>query len=292
MVGCPNGHPVLDAGSRFCLRCGAPLVDPEAGRAATFACAVHPDRTAQAPCRRCGTFACAGCLSALPDGSSLCAACLGREQQSLPWDHRAEVGTLRAFWQTSMRILRRPSVVFATTPSSASVGDSLWFSTLATIVASFSTLVIYGLMIVGVVVALTLGGDRRDGAAAGVGISVAVFAGMLVLTVGVGVAYVLFNAALDHLVLRMVGDRVKGFGVTLRASALSLAPALIGLVPLCGYYVFFVWALVIRVFAYRAFHELPTRKAVIGAITVPGVLMILFTGFYALAVYWTSAMGR
>ncbi|MDQ3265727.1 MAG: YIP1 family protein [Myxococcota bacterium] len=283
---CPQGHANLNPTAQFCVQCGLPLVQADqapplapssAGPARPpLACARHPE-SAGVPCPRCGTFSCSQCLVRLPDGSELCGDCAARQSQLLPWDQRAELGTLRAFWQTSIRILSRPTVTFGTASPSGTIGSSLGFTVLATLTAWVTTFALYAMLfgVIGVAALMNRGADSKGmgGAEAGVVILIAVASTLLFL--GMSVAGVLFNAALDHLVLKLVGARPRSFSVTLRASALSLAPSLVGLIPVCGLYVWPIWTVVLRIFAYRAFHQTTLGKAVLGALLVPGVLVVL-----------------
>ncbi len=283
---CPQGHANLNPSAQFCVQCGLPLVQadqapPPAQYSATpaqppLACARHPE-TAGVPCPRCGTFSCARCLVRLPDGSELCVDCSARQSQLLPWDRRSELGTLRAFWQTSVQVLSRPTVTFGTASPSGTVGSSLGFTVLATLTAWITTFALYAMLFgaIGVAALMNRGADSEGmgGAEAGVVVLIAVAGTLLFL--GMSVVGVLFNAALDHLVLKLVGARPKSFSVTWRASALSLAPSLTGLIPVCGLYVWPIWTVVLRIFAYRAFHQTTLGKAVLGALLVPGILLAL-----------------
>jgi hypothetical protein len=68
--------------------------------------------------------------------------------------------------------------------------------------------------------------------------------------------------------------------MTMRAYSLALAPNLVGLVPICGLYVMPFWAIVARVFNYRAAHQVTTGKAVIGALVPTLALGCLCLGAY------------
>ena len=76
----------------------------------------------------------------------------------------------------------------------------------------------------------------------------------------------------------------------LLAGALSMAPYAVGLIPLCGLYVFPIWSLVLKVFAYRAFHRTTGGKAAAGALLPLAVLMVLGTMLYAVVVIAVLAL--
>jgi len=80
--------------------------------------------------------------------------------------------------------------------------------------------------------------------------------------------------------------------VTFRGTALAMAPFLCGLVPLCGYYVFPIWWVVLKVFAYRAFHRTTGGKAAFGAIGPIATALLLCCGFYAVIFAVTGMANR
>lgn len=49
----------------------------------------------------------------LPSGRTLCGACEERDEPTIPWERRAEIGLLRAASQTIAGVLLRPSHLFA-----------------------------------------------------------------------------------------------------------------------------------------------------------------------------------
>ena len=283
---CPAGHLALSPDARFCSRCGLPL-SPSADLAAPApavrfdgpSCAVHPSAPALGPCPRCGTFACAACLVQLPDGSGICQACSARALLALPWDRREELGTVRAWWQTVLQIVSKPVVTFASAAPSAPIGSSLWFGVLAVAVGGAGTVGLY--LVFGGALAMAAAARGGAGGSAGiVAVTLAAFAGMAVIGVGLGFAGMLISASVDHLILRIIRARPRGFLVTLRGSALSLAPAPVALIPLCGAYAWIAWTLVLRVFAYRSFHRISGWSAAIAALAAPIVLFVIVVGGY------------
>jgi hypothetical protein len=278
---CGQGHAQTQPGGRFCGQCGAPVLP--AAAPGEPACAVHPHLRAEQPCARCGNFACRACLRAGLDGSAICAACESREATlDLPWDRRAEIGAARAFLKTCWEILLHPTSTLQRARPDAGLGSSLWFAVLADTATVLTTALLEG---VGLgVVALNEGAQAVDlpaaRAAGWVGGFMVLMGVGLVLT-GVGVTLV--SSALDHLVLHLAGAAPYSFQRTVRAHALSLAPALAGVVPVCGPYVVVIWALVIRVFAYRALHRTTTGQAIAGALVVPAVVAgLAFAGWLSL----------
>jgi hypothetical protein len=98
---------------------------------------------------------------------------------------------------------------------------------------------------------------------------------------------VLIWAGIDHLGLMLLGAKPKSYTVTVRANALSMGPYLVGLVPFCGFYVFFLWALVLRIIAIMYLHKTTAGRAT-AAVLLPVVLLcggvfLLYAAVFALA---------
>jgi hypothetical protein len=91
----------------------------------------------------------------------------------------------------------------------------------------------------------------------------------------------LANAAVDHVVLRILGDP-RGFDVTFRATALSMGPMIFGVIPPFGPSVVAIWSVVLRIFAYRALHRTTAGRAAAGALMSFLVCFAFGTAFLAI----------
>jgi hypothetical protein len=291
-VTCPSCKTPYAAGSIYCSVCGFPLERPvvmavpaPASTGGLPACAVHPGVMAVRPCPRCGTFACASCLVTMPAGDQLCVRCEASGVAGLlPWDQREQLGTLRAFFSTSWKVISGPDVTFTSARQEGSLGSSMLFATLANIAGMLTTLVAYGFIFGGM---FLFGGEngglfKEWSGPAVAGMIVAGVLGYLVLLVLMGLGSLLFFSALDHLALKLVGANPAAWTVTVRAYALSMGPYLVGLIPFCGFYVFPIWSLVVRVFAYKGLHRTSGGKAALGALLPIGAFVLLIVGGYAL----------
>jgi hypothetical protein len=285
---CLQGHPSLNPGARFCVECGAALV-PAAGPGEPT-CATHPAARAAGACARCGTFACTACLAMVPDGEQWCAACRARmPQQPLPWDQRRELGVLRAWWRTTRQILFSPTATFEQATPHGTVGSSLLYALIALVFQVGSIVGVYVILFGGFAVAGLASRAAKPGEPGFFAIAVAVLAVVAILCILLGLGVLLIGAALDHVVLRLLGVK-RGWEVTLRGAALSMAPSVCGVVPFCGAQVAFFWTFIVRVFAYRGLHQTTGGKAAAGALVVPGVMMMLLAaGYTALLLFATMA---
>lgn len=214
----------------------------------------------------------------------MCQACATRlEAEALPWDRREELGTVKAWWQTSVKVMSSPDKVFANVSPDGSLGSSLLFSVLSNLAGVITTFVLYMLFLGGVLAATPLAQEEpfRDLSrpmwfAIGAGVLVV----YLVFLVGFGAAAVLILAGIEHLMLKLLGADPKPYAVTVRGHALSMAPYVVGLVPVCGLYVYPIWAIVVRVFAYKHFHRITGGKAVAAILLPVAVLIAIFVVGY------------
>jgi hypothetical protein len=159
------------------------------------------------------------------------------------------------------------------------VGGSILFSLLAWLLAflpTFAVFAFFGAMIP------AMFGDSSNTTPVIRAIlmgSVAFMALMVLLLAVFGMVFTIIMAAFDHLVMLMFG-KPRGFDTTLRGAALSLAPYLLGLIPVCGLYIAPIWSIVVRVFAYKELHRTTAGVAVLGALAVPIVMAVLMCGLY------------
>lgn len=261
------------------------MVEQPSGRSM---CAVHPSVPAIHTCPRCGSFACADCLVYLPDGAQVCRSCEGRARvDALPWDRRGEVGFWRAYWQTSVAVISKPTLTFGTMAKDGSLGSSLGFTALSQAVSFATTLMLYAVVIAVMLIvtpddpAMKGFGSLGHGANAAVIIG-AVFLGLffyLAMLSFMAVVGQLVGGSLEHLVLKQLGG-TGSWTETMRGYSIAMGPSLVGLVPVCGIYAFPIWCLVMRVFAYKHLHNLSWGRAVAGALLPTAVLVCLCGGAY------------
>jgi hypothetical protein len=76
---------------------------------------------------------------------------------------------------------------------------------------------------------------------------------------------------IEHLMLRLFGATPRSYEATVRICCYSHAPMIVGLIPVCGAYVFPVWQLVLRILGFRAVHRTTGGKAT-AAVMVPIVV--------------------
>lgn len=274
---CPSCRAPIVPGARHCTSCGTNLLREAAPDSVEPVCAVHPGLSSLEACSRCGSFACAQCLREGGQGEPLCAACEDREPSGLlPWDRREDMGTLKAFWQTCQAVMFRPEATFKRLRPGGTMGSSLTFAMLCSLASFLTTGILYS-FVMGLIPSRTDGLGLSSPRAAAAGF----FLGLTLLMPVFGLIATLVSSALDHLMLKLAGSE-HSLEVTLRGNALSQAPMLLGLIPICGLYVAPLWAVGLRIFVYRSLHRTGWGTALLGALGMPLLTCCMCSGLSAL----------
>lgn len=265
-------------GAPTCAGCRQPLALAAPGEAR---CSRHPEALATGTCPRCGTFACQRCLE--PGLCPTCVAKLG----GLPWDERASLGVLRAWWRTTFGMLRAPRLTLARAWPEASMGSSCGFAWLSTVVATGGWWLLHARPVAGAV-ALMRGAELPNGNQ--VAYLVGAAGGRLLSTL-LPVLLVLLFARVDHWALGRVGARHRPFAVTVRAGALSLAPLVLAVTP-CTVLLAAAWVIGLRGAALRSLHGVSRRQAQQAALPSLLLMLLLFAGAVVAALGVTPVPGQ
>lgn len=201
----------------------------------------------------------------------LCASCLERAGV-LPWDERATIGMWRAWWRTAVLMISQPTKTTATANPDAPIGSSITFATLSTIAGMGPTILVYALIMIPMFL-FAPNKDMPKFSAALIPVFVIFYIAFLL---AMQVASVFVVAGIDHLGLMLVGANPKSYSVTIRAYSLSMGCYLVGLVPICGLYVFPIWSLVLRIITNMQLHKTSGGKAA-AAVLLP--MVVLCGGF-------------
>jgi len=195
----------------------------------------------------------------------------------LPWEHREELGFLKAFFDTVVLVLTKPNEAFGVMKTEGGLTDPLLF---ALIGGSAGTIVSF-LMQIGLQSAGFMA--DRNSAVLGMGFGI-VFAIILIpalLVVGMFVA-----SGILHLCLMIVGGARKPFETTFRVVCFSSGSTyLLAMIPLCGGMIAALYNLVLECMGLARAHETEIGKAVM-AVLLPilvccggAMLIALVTGF-------------
>ncbi|CAM3411537.1 zinc ribbon domain-containing protein [Corallococcus sp. ZKHCc1 1396] len=281
---CPSCQAPFVPGAQTCGACGAALLVAPTPGSSEPVCAVHPQWRSVGTCARCGAFACASCLRQGTEGV-VCASCHDRAPMgTVPWDRRGELGTLKAFWQTCLGMLMRPTETLKGINPDAPVSSSMGFVLMTGVAGFVTTGLLYAVIFGGILAFVPAPEANTEANPMGSsGAKVFLVLGMLAWAaampfVNAGMTFVM--AGMDHLLLRMGGVE-RGFSVTMRAHALSLAPYIVGIIPFVALYSAPFWAMGLRVVTYRTLHRTTWGTAAAGALLAPVLSCCICGGGYA-----------
>ena len=197
--------------------------------------------------------------------------------KKLPWDERETLGLWQGWWRTCVLMISSPNVSLANAEPDAPLGSSVMFALVSAVVGLCPTFLSSIPFLV-----LTQSISRKDDAPAGMGFFLVL--GMIIY-LGTALAFtmgsVFLVSGIEHLTLRMLGAEPKSFSVTVRAYALGMSAYLLGVIPFCSFYVFPVWAIVLRIIALMHLHKTTAGKAS-AAVLLP--VLLLCGGFIGLYV--------
>jgi hypothetical protein len=184
----------------------------------------------------------------------------------LPWEHREQLGMLKAFFDTLSLVLTRPDTAFALMKTEGDIFGSLLFAliggSIGMIVAFCFHMVLHSVGFLA---------DRQN-AMFGMGLA-GVWAIWYVVFIPVFVALGMFiGSGILHLCLMIVGGAKKTFETTFRVVCFSYgSTSLLCMIPFCGGIIACIWNIVLECIGLARAHETDTGTAVM-AVLLPIVL--------------------
>lgn len=199
----------------------------------------------------------------------------GTSGSGLPWEHRQELGLVKAFFDTVIMLLTKPAEAFGMMKTEGGLMDPLLFALIggcAGMVVAFLFQLVFqsvGFM------------ASRDSAIFGMGTGMWMIFGLIAMPV-MFVCWLFIWSGILHLCLMMLGGAKRPFEATLRVVCFSSGSAyLLGIVPFCGRVVAPIYNIVLQCMGIARAHEIDTGKAVM-AVLLPvlvccgGVLLLFF----------------
>lgn len=191
----------------------------------------------------------------------------------LPWEHRNELGLLKAFVDTASVLLTRPNEAFALMKREGGLMDPLSFAMIGGSAGTIAST----LFQIGLASIPGIGGNNNVVAMFGMGM---VFGFLLLTPLFVAVGVFLFSA-LVHGCLMLAGGANKTFETTFRVVCFSSGAAyLFSIIPFCGGYITPVFNIVLECIGLSRAHETTMGKAVF-AVLLP---LILCCAIFAVAI--------
>ncbi len=233
---------------------------------------------------------CASCkptvLHQIQSGAPLPPA-LAFDRTGPAWEQRAELGTVKAAWETIKAVLTNPVDTFARMKREGGLGTSLFYNMLVGSIGGIVGL-IYQLV-------FNLGmGSSQDEMAANLPPGLAPFftgsfitvAFAILLPVLIAIGAFIYSGIL-HLSLMICGGAKQPFETTFRVyNYASGSAGALQLIPVCGAMVSGIWALVAMCIGIAKAHEISTGRAVL-AVLLPTVVCCI--GIIAICVAFAGA---
>jgi hypothetical protein len=204
----------------------------------------------------------------------------------LPWEHREQLGFLKAYFDTVSIILTKPGEAFAMMKTEGDMMGPLLFALIggcAGLIVSF--LFQMALHSIGFMA------DRQS-AMFGLGVVGIWSIGYIILAPVLVIVFVFIGSGILHLCLMIVGGAKKSFETTFRVVCFSSGSTyLLSMIPFCGGMIACVWNIVLEIIGLARAHETDTGKAAL-AVLLPIIvccggaifLGVLF-GFSALSLF-------
>jgi len=258
-------------------------------------CATH-DSDASFVCTRCGNFGCGECIFSAIEGREVCVGCASKGLgKPIPWERRKEVGTIKAFWETSKLCLKSPALFFRTPTTHENVFAAVAHGTIAVTIGLFLSYVVAGLLMMAAGGTIAVVGDQSLGPMGAIfgtygcvtlGLSpfIALMAGPMNALMGQ-----VFAAACAHGVLVLAKKSKGGFEETLRVCSYANAPYLFTFIPLLGSFTWF-WVVGIEVIGLRETHRCGTDWAALAAVGYRVAFTVMIVLGYAVMVLGMFAL--
>ncbi|MDQ3037169.1 MAG: YIP1 family protein [Myxococcota bacterium] len=253
-------------------------------------CAVHPAQEARFTCARCGTFGCVDCLfgGAPPPGVArhqVCRACAKDGlDEPVPWERRKELGLWRAFVDTTRLASRSPTRFFRTPAIERGATGAILYAMAAYAAGQIVLLISMGLLMMlgGGIAAIAVEEPVLAGLVGAYGCAII---GLSPFIVGQGAVQAVIGLVIAtggaHGTLALLKRRGGKLEDTLRAIGYSFAPMVWIWIPVCGFYIAYIWALVVEFKAVRETHRIGSDTAALAVFGYRALLVLMIIGLYA-----------
>ena len=206
------------------------------------------------------------------------------------WEQRAQLGIVKAGWETIKAVLTKPSETFATMKRDGGIGGVLLYPVIFGSIGGIAGILYQILIRMGVSSAIPQPASQTPGFNP---------AEMMAMSTGMLVAFAIFmpafialgsfvGAGILHLSLMICGGAKQPFETTFRTYCYVHGSAgILQIVPLCGAMVSGIWALVCLCIGLSKTHEISVGKAVL-AVLLPtivccGGFLIIFVAIFSTA---------
>lgn len=201
----------------------------------------------------------------------------------LPWEHREQLGLVKAWFDTVSLLITKPSDAFTMMRPEGGFGDPLVFGLIGGCAGGIVSLLFQGLF--NSIPAFAGGNDLFNSFGVGIWTIIVIYAVMMPLFVTAGLF--IWGAVL-HLCLMMVGGANRSFETTFRVACFASGSAnLFSMIPICGGIIALVYHIVLDCIGLSRAHPTTTGKALL-AIFLP---LIVCCGLMVLVIVLAGGLG-
>jgi hypothetical protein len=203
----------------------------------------------------------------------------------LPWEHREQLGIIKAYFETLSLVLMKPGEAFAMMKTEGDLMGPMFFA----LIGGSAGIIVSCLFQIFLQSMGVLGSENPIAHTFGIGAGLIFFVALVPVMMVVGL-FIL--SGILHVCLMIVGGANKGFETTFRVICFSCGSTyLLAMVPFCGGMIAGVWNIVLEIIGLARAHQTETGKAAL-AVLLPlivccGGLMLLaiLGGFSALSLF-------
>ena len=182
----------------------------------------------------------------------------------LPWEHRAQLGLVKAWFDTVSLLITKPSEAFTMMRPEGGLTDPLLFGLIGGSAGGIVSIIFQGLF--QSIPGIAGRNDAFNSLGIGVGVILLIYAVLMPLLVTVGM---FIGAAVLHLCLMLVGGANRSFETTFRVVGFTAGAAnLFSMIPFCGGIIALVYHIVLQCIGLSRAHPTTTGKALM-AIFLP-----------------------
>jgi hypothetical protein len=204
----------------------------------------------------------------------------------LPWEHRQELGLVKAFFDTVSMVLTKPGEAFAMMKTEGDMMGPMLFALIGG-----SAGIIVSILFQIILHSIGFMADRQS-AMFGLGVVGIWSIGSIILAPVMVTVFLFIGSGILHLCLMIVGGAKKSFETTFRVVCFSSGSTyLLSMIPFCGGMIACVWNIVLEIIGLARAHEIDTGKAVL-AVLLPiiaccgGLILLgILGGFSALSLF-------
>ncbi len=198
------------------------------------------------------------------------------------WEQRAQLGLFKAIWETVKAVLLDPNQAFATMKRDGGLVTPYFYFFIGGVLGILSFLATMMLFLAPMIAPLIVAAQKQNGGPQLVGtgaIGVVVFLIYAVMLIGsISVAPFIY-AGITHLCLMLVGGAKRPFETTFRTWCYAHGSGMfLMVVPVCGWAVSEIWAIVVSCIGLARAHEIPTGKAVLAVLLPIIACCVLWIG--------------